>query len=55
MVDVRTLGHFTSAVSPRCPSPNGDCFDRSELHPPFAVIYVELSVAINTPIYHTIL
>ncbi|WP_232053595.1 JAB domain-containing protein [Yersinia enterocolitica] len=35
MVDVRTLGHFTSAVSPRCPSPNGDCFDRSELHPPF--------------------
>lgn len=35
MVDVRTLGHFTSAVSSRCPSPNGDCFDRSELHPPF--------------------
>ncbi|MFP1758760.1 JAB domain-containing protein [Lonsdalea quercina] len=23
MVDVCTLDHFTSAVSPRCPSPNG--------------------------------
>lgn len=35
MVDVRALDHFTSAVSPRCPSSNGSCFDRRELRPPF--------------------
>ncbi|PXK71075.1 hypothetical protein DMS13_01155 [Klebsiella variicola] len=35
MVDVRTLDHFISAVSPRCPSPNGGCFDRRELRSPF--------------------
>ncbi|EPK6573442.1 JAB domain-containing protein [Klebsiella quasipneumoniae] len=45
MFDMRTLAHFTSAVSPRCPLPNGGCFDRRELRSLFAVIYVELSVA----------
>ncbi|WP_227522829.1 JAB domain-containing protein [Raoultella ornithinolytica] len=35
MVDVRALDHCTSAVSPRCPSSNGSCFDRRELRPPF--------------------
>jgi len=35
IVDMRTLAHFTSEVSPRCPSLNGGYFDRRELRPPF--------------------
>ncbi|MGN6039592.1 JAB domain-containing protein [Serratia marcescens] len=35
IVDMSTLAHFTSEVSPRCPSLNGGCFDRRELRPPF--------------------
>jgi hypothetical protein len=43
---MRTLAHFTSEVSPRCPSLNGGYFDRRELRPLFAVIYV------NSPWQH---
>ncbi|HGE6152684.1 TPA: JAB domain-containing protein [Klebsiella pneumoniae] len=45
IVDMRTLAHFTSEVSPRCPSLNGVILIAGSFGPHFAVIYVEFSVA----------
>lgn len=50
---MRTLAHFTSEVSPRCPSLNGGYFDRRELRPPFCDLYLILRGSMFPTLWNT--